>query len=546
VKAGWGILFITALLLAGCATSTLAPTPTAAPPTASLPSSTPRNLMLPTWTPSPTPLRKPTPTPNPTLARLVTPANPEATTSSSNPPLPLIEILVDRPTGSQLPKPENLASLEYDPRAWQLNSFYPTVSMGYSLSSRPIYGCKLEPILSSQAEGYEVEQYRHTFGSTSFQVSRLSQAGVLAYADYCTGDGEDATCYRVTPGDDHEACIAAAEGVLESYALLPNLFFGNVDSAPNRWICQDAAGTTGLCLISYSVPLNALAFTSSGQAWAVGDDGIIFERLSQAWQQVDSPALHPLYGLDFSNPSDGWAVGDGAQVLHWDGSRWAETLPYHAPGEGPGASTQVLYAVAARTRDDVWMLGSQKGIDNQNSPYVLHWDGQDLLEETGLPECNCGLKDVLVTGKDDVFAAGGSDLGAIILHWDGSEWSSSVLPGADLIYSLDQSVDGTLWAAGIEVARDLTDTRGALFRWDGTQWQRVATPPLTGGVYTIRALPDGRLVLGGDFTALRKGLEWQPIRTDIAGYQWIMDIEQDPQGNVWALTRSGNIFELGR
>jgi hypothetical protein len=62
----------------------------------------------------------------------------------------------------------------------------------------------------------------------------------------------------------------------------------------------------------------------------------------------------------------------------------------------------------------------------------------------------------------------------------------------------------------------------------------------------VSVLPDGRVVLGGDFTALRDGLEWQPISTDIAGYQWIMDIEQDPQGKVWALTRSGNLFQLGK
>jgi hypothetical protein len=39
-------------------------------------------------------------------------------------------------------------------------------------------------------------------------------------------------------------------------------------------------------------------------------------------------------------------------------------------------------------------------------------------------------------------------------------------------------------------------------------------------------------------------LDWQPITTDIAGYGWIVDIEQDAQGKVWALTHSGNLFTL--
>jgi hypothetical protein len=84
-----------------------------------------------------------------------------------------------------------------------------------------------------------------------------------------------------------------------------------------------------------------------------------------------------------------------------------------------------------------------------------------------------------------------------------------------------------------------------LFRWDGALWQRVATPPLTGGVYALSTLSSGQIVLGGDFTALRDGLDWQPVSTDIAGYGWIVDIEIDTQGNVWALTHSGNIFKLG-
>jgi len=546
MKASLVSLLIASLLLAGCATPTPSPTPTLAPLTATQPSPTPRIVMLPTWTPSPTPPLKSSPTPNPTLAPLLTPGGPAGATATFAPSGPSTELLLDRPTYAQLARPEKLISLQYDPAVWQLGSYYPSSYMGYALTSRAIYGCKLEPSVSKEAEGYLVEQYRRTFGSTSYQVARISQAGELLFANYCTGDGQNETCYQVTPGDDHEACIAAAEEVLASYTLLPNPFFTSLEDAPNRWVCQDAAGRVGLCLISYSVPLNALAFTSTGQAWAVGDDGIIFERLGQSWQQESSPATHPLYGLSFSGASDGWAVGDGGEVLQWDGSNWTETLPYYAPGEAPGGGTQVLYAVDSRARDDTWMVGVQKGIDGKSSPLVLHWDGKQLVEQTKLPEVNGGLKDVLAVGKDDVYAAGGSDLGAIIMHWDGAEWSDTLLPGADVVYSLSRAPDGTLWAGGIEVARDQTDTRGALFHWDGTQWQRLATPPLTGGIYALASLTDGRVVLGGDFTALRRGLEWQPIRADIAGYGWIMDIEQDAQGQVWALTHSGNILELGK
>jgi hypothetical protein len=455
------------------------------------------------------------------------------------------EMLIDRPTYAQLAKPANLVSMEYDPTAWTLNSFYPTSYMGYSLSNRSIYDCKLEPSVGKGAEGYEVEKYNRPIGSTKFEVARVSQAGELLFANYCTGESEDYTCYQMTPSADHAACTQAVEKVLASFKLIPNPFFGSVITSPNHWICQDAAGTVGLCLISYSIPLNALGFSPDGQAWAVGNDGIILHREGLEWKEANSSASHPLYDLNISSLTSAWAVGDGAEVVKWDGSGWNEVLPYHGPGEGPGGSTQVLYAVDGSSPNDVWMVGAVKGIDGKNSPYALHWNGTDLEEVNAFPECNCGLNAVLVVDPNDVYAAGSSDLGAMVFHWDGSEWTSKVLTGADHLYALSRASDGAIWAGGIEVARDQSDTRGALFRWDNTQWQRIATPPLTGGIYALSALPTGQIVLGGDFTALRNGLDWQPITTDIAGYGWIVDIEQDPQGNVWALTHSGNIFMLG-
>ena len=61
----------------------------------------------------------------------------------------------------------------------------------------------------------------------------------------------------------------------------------------------------------------------------------------------------------------------------------------------------------------------------------------------------------------------------------------------------------------------------------------------------METLPGGQVVVGGDFTAMHTGMEWQPIATDIAGYGWIVDIARDPQNNLWALTHTGNIFLLG-
>ncbi len=536
------------ILVAGCIngrtpTSVVIPTDTPTATQAQF-TPTPRITLLPTWTPSATTPLLPTRTPLSTLTVLSTQGARESFLPTGLPVGLSTELLIDRPTYAQLAKPANLVTLKYDPVIWSINTSYPTILMGYSLVHRSIYDCKLEPLVVKNTEGYQVESYSRPLGSTKYEIARLGQSGVLSFANYCTGEGEDHTCYQLSPGADHGACTEAAEEVLSTYKLIANPFYAAVPESPNHWLCQDQSGTEGLCQISYSVPLNALAFTGDGRAWAAGDDGLLYERTGTAWSEVASPSTHPLYDLSFSNPGDGWAVGAGAQVLHWDGNSWSEILPYHGPGEGPGGSTQMLYSVDALSPRDVWMVGAMKDINGKTQPYGLHWNGTDLVEESAFPACNCGLNAVITLGVNEAIAVGGSDLGAIAFQWDGKTWSETLIPGADRLYALTQASDGTLWTAGIEAARDQSDTRGALFHLDGSTWQRIATPPLTGGIYALAVSPTGQVILGGDYTALLTNLTWQPIVTSIAGYGYIADIESDLQGTIWALTRSGNIFRL--
>ena len=531
------------LILAACtpestSTPTAITSPTNVPPTA-----TPRVRMLPTWTPAPSPTAKPTATPRPTSTPVII-IGPDSFLFTDRITEQSAGLLLDRPTYSTLAKPANLVNMQFDASIWSLNTAYSGPYMAYSLTHVSNYGCKLEPYVGTSTEGYQVEEYNRPLGSTTYEIARLSQAGVLMFANYCTGEGEDATCYQMTPGTDHEACTTDSETVLATYQLNPNPFLEPIASSPNQWICQDQAGTEGICLVSYSIPLNALAYTSSGEGWIAGDDGVLFRLTNQVWSEVDSPSSHPIYDLSFSSPTDGWAVGAGAQVLHWDGNTWKEVLPFHGPGEGSGGSTQILYGVDAISDKEAWMVGNMKGIDGKTQPYALQWDGTDLVEQNTFPECNCSLNAVLSLGKDNVLAVGGSDLGAVALHWDGSAWSSTPIQGADALYALSQYADGTVWAAGIEVARDQSDTRGTLFKWDGFTWQRFSLPPLTGGVYALTVPASGEIILGGNFTALGTNLTWEPITTSIAGYGYIVDIEIDLQGIVWALTHSGNLFQL--
>jgi hypothetical protein len=140
--------------------------------------------------------------------------------------------------------------MQYDSNLWSLNTAYSGPYMAYALTHTSNYGCALDPTMLTDTGGYQVENYSRPLGSTEYEITRVSQAGVLLFTNYCTGDGEDATCYQMTPGTDHEACTRDSEAVLASYQLNPNPFFGPLLSSDNQWSCQNQSGEQGLCLIS--------------------------------------------------------------------------------------------------------------------------------------------------------------------------------------------------------------------------------------------------------------------------------------------------------
>src|SRR4030042_1971057 len=166
------------LIFAGCpppvtSTPTIMISPTEIPPT-----STPRIRMLPTWTPAPTTTPQPTPTPRPTSTPIII-IGPDSFLYTDQTIGPSAGLLLDRPTYSTLAKSTNLVSMQYDLSIWSLNTAYTASYMVYSLTHNSNFGCKLEPSVGSGAEGYQVEQFSRPLGTTTYEIARVSQAGVL-------------------------------------------------------------------------------------------------------------------------------------------------------------------------------------------------------------------------------------------------------------------------------------------------------------------------------------------------------------------------------
>ena len=155
------------------------------------------------------------------------------------------------------------------------------------------------------------------------------------------------------------------------------------------------------------------------------------KRCHLGWRLVPSPRVSDAQLADVQalRPNLVWAAGSGITsvgrptrilVEHWDGHRWrARRLP----------QTGFVNGLSASSNRDIWLVG--QGSDF--TPLILHYDGVGWTQlPSPLPAGEQGwLHDVLALGPRDAWAVGSDGhtlpdgyARALILHWDGSRWSS--------------------------------------------------------------------------------------------------------------------------
>jgi hypothetical protein len=161
------------------------------------------------------------------------------------------------------------------------------------------------------------------------------------------------------------------------------------------------------------------------------------------------------------------------------------------PNVEPDRLDNSLSSVVAFNANDAWAVGYSRvpGEGGPSSPLVLHWDGSSWTSvEVPDPIDNEGqLLDITGTAPNDVWAIG---LGHDVLHWDGSTWSAVPLadPGTEYwhLEALSAVSPDDVWAAGNTATGQSGET--LIEHWDGARWRVVDrqsfTPePQTGDPY---------------------------------------------------------------
>ena len=234
--------------------------------------------------------------------------------------------------------------------------------------------------------------------------------------------------------------------------------------------------------------LFAVGAASASKIWAVGGysaprahqlQSLILFWNGSAWSRQSSPSpsslFNPLMDVSVLSSSDAWAVGyyvsstntsqHHALALHWDGTKWARV-------SAPGTE---LYAVDAVSHTSVWAAGFQG---------LLHWNGVRWSAQYSQAGARFfGLSHVSSTNAwavGDVAALPSGAKHTYVLHWNGTKWSHVGSPSPTFYNSLTgvKAVSASdVWAVGCHGAgADCSANDTLILHWDGTKWSTITAP----------------------------------------------------------------------
>lgn len=271
--------------------------------------------------------------------------------------------------------------------------------------------------------------------------------------------------------------------------------------------------------------LRSVAALNADDAIAVGSHGALDANVSvpqsmrwngSEWEVLEVPDEIADSGngsgsyQDVSRTGDGaWAIGHFTGEIapefpigrffatRLDGGQWQAFVPPLYDGiQNQELSRYFSSAVAGASDDDVWFGGRVQQIgEGPDGPLLLHWDGSEWqwsdiwpLFESSIAD----IVDILALASDDVWAVGQETLVeglttrdvAVLLHWDGAQWSRVAAPDEPdhnvNLRTVTARSASEIFAAGVIAAND-GPPEAYLLRYDGADWSRVPDVELAEG-----------------------------------------------------------------
>ncbi|MCU0866650.1 MAG: hypothetical protein MUC36_22935 [Planctomycetes bacterium] len=200
---------------------------------------------------------------------------------------------------------------------------------------------------------------------------------------------------------------------------------------------------------------------------------------------------------------DGQVFAGGNGVARWNGSAWIELTGFAAGLAG------TCYTLAELPNGDVLAGGDLQFVPGGGRPGLMRWNGAAWTPiGTGLTSLFPGGQ-LLVTGcasrsNGGVFAIGSTGTAPFVALYDGSHWQLLPAPTQGTLRSLVLLPDGDLVVGG-EFDAIGGVPAASLARWDGIGWQAVRdgvrqSDGQPGIVYGLHFSRQGELHVAGDFS----------------------------------------------
>jgi hypothetical protein len=262
-----------------------------------------------------------------------------------------------------------------------------------------------------------------------------------------------------------------------------------------------------------------------GAGWAVGfaQVGGTYQPLALGWdgtQWSTAPAgtfpSDALFtGVDTLADGSAWAAGfqrtaTGTRqtlIEQESGGTWT---PVASPDDGTATTDNSLMAIAGTQATGLWAVGWRESPTGLQ-PLILRYDTTQpsptwvsVTGAGGVPAP--GTIDTVLTGVDvlsasDVWAVGyyfdGGVNQPLALHWDGSTWSNSPIPGAGLLRKVTALAPDNVWAAGTVYNGSLQRYQSLVEHFDGTAWTPVVSanaPAADTEIIGLAADPGGSML----------------------------------------------------
>ena len=237
---------------------------------------------------------------------------------------------------------------------------------------------------------------------------------------------------------------------------------------------------------------------------------------------------------------------DGTALRHWNGKQWQIISQLPAHEADPYAISTLEIAPGAKSNP--WAFYAYK---TYRQTAIAHWTGKSWSAPTVLPK-NAYIRASVAPSSSAVWGFGGTATGKpYAVRYNGKSWSQAPAPSINVI-SASAASPTDIWVIGTKPGAAKSAWPMAVSHWNGTKWTTSVLPsvPLPGktkadplsivasGAGDAWALgyrqgPGGSIVPNEGMVLYHwNGAKWSPVTFPYAESQ-AFTLSPDGQGGIW-------------